>query len=471
MSTVTVADTVASTMSQYTDHPEQGPGMVYPDHGAQFLTTFVVLLGITVLTYCFARRSDYEGIWTLKGLKEIPWARLCVMIIFADSWAFIFCTGLLVNGAGLSTSFRNCSMAIFSCIFLYVTSKLLIYLFLIEKVYIVWAPHGAGEKTSRRNTRVWVCCMIMLAPLVAIVSLMIWGRVAMLRDDRVCIIGLARAASLSTMSYDLVMIATLTGLFVWPLFKGDVGPRLRRVAARTLVASFIALTTSCVNMIVLTLMHGKQLGWVCLASCGTDVSINAIAIYWVTDSSHAPRPLKESSSPPQTRAPNSTSMKRGTGYSVRSGPASGLVVEDGDQSKGAIHVSSVGSSQHLHHHQHVHTHSISILTNQTVNDGAVPANIAAGRVTRFAQELSTPGSRAEVDSEPKARGGLAGLIDALRGRAPPERREVHSMVHVTTTIMSDHGLQLQSAKYPPSEESDEEYRPSEEPKRSNSSNV
>lgn len=37
-------------------------------------------------------------------------------------------------------------------------------------------------------------------------------------------------------------------------------------------ASLAALTTSCINIIVLTLLHGKELGWVCLASCGSDVS-------------------------------------------------------------------------------------------------------------------------------------------------------------------------------------------------------
>jgi len=38
------------------------------------------------------------------------------------------------------------------------------------------------------------------------------------------------------MSYDLVMIIMLTGLFVWPLFTDNVGARLRKVASRTLVS-------------------------------------------------------------------------------------------------------------------------------------------------------------------------------------------------------------------------------------------
>ena len=37
-------------------------------------------------------------------------------------------------------------------------------------------------------------------------------------------------------------------------------------------SSSIALATSCVNVLVLILMYGRQLGWVCLGSCSADVS-------------------------------------------------------------------------------------------------------------------------------------------------------------------------------------------------------
>ena len=67
--------------------------------------------------------------------------------------------------------------------------------------------------------------------------------------------------------------AFLTGLFLWPVMRSSFrNDRVKRLAVRTLWSALIALTTSCVNILILTLMHGHQLGWVCLASCGTDVS-------------------------------------------------------------------------------------------------------------------------------------------------------------------------------------------------------
>ena len=95
--------------------------------------------------------------------------------------------------------------------------------------------------------------------------------------------------------------AVLTGLFLWPVARSSFrNNRVKRLAVRTLWSALIALTTSCVNILILTLMHGRQLGWVCLGSCGTDVGspiqlilnasltnilqviVNALVIYWVT---------------------------------------------------------------------------------------------------------------------------------------------------------------------------------------------
>ncbi|CAE6475645.1 unnamed protein product [Rhizoctonia solani] len=93
-----------------------------------------------------------------------------------------------------------------------------------------------------------------------------------------------RDSSLSLLIYDLYINIFLTGMFLWPLFRSRLSnPRIRKMATRTLVAAFAALTTSTINIAVLTIMHGQQLGWVCLGSCGTDVTVNALVLFWVTD--------------------------------------------------------------------------------------------------------------------------------------------------------------------------------------------
>jgi len=101
-------------------------------------------------------------------------------------------------------------------------------------------------------------------------------------NDHVCVIGLTTWGSATLLSYDLFMTIVLTSLFVWPLWTSNVSKPVRKIASRTLIASVAALMTSCANVAILTGVHGRQLGWLCLSSCGTDVIINALVVWWVT---------------------------------------------------------------------------------------------------------------------------------------------------------------------------------------------
>ncbi|KAG8962746.1 hypothetical protein FRC03_003841 [Tulasnella sp. 419] len=95
---------------------------------------------------------------------------------------------------------------------------------------------------------------------------------------------------MSLLCFDLFITFFLTALFVWPLWASKlISPKLKRVARRTLVASAVALSTSAINIGVLTYMHGRQLGWVCLTSCGSDVTVNAVVLFWVTAGSQSNR--------------------------------------------------------------------------------------------------------------------------------------------------------------------------------------
>ncbi|KAG8750037.1 hypothetical protein FRC14_000872 [Serendipita sp. 396] len=72
-------------------------------------------------------------------------------------------------------------------------------------------------------------------------------------------------------------------MFLYPVYKSpNLSPRLKLIAKRTLIAAFIALLTSVVNICVLTVLHGKELGAICLGSCGLDTTVNALAVFAVT---------------------------------------------------------------------------------------------------------------------------------------------------------------------------------------------
>ncbi|KAJ7472577.1 hypothetical protein FB451DRAFT_1469342 [Mycena latifolia] len=277
---------------------------MFPSPGLQFLSAFIHFIGVTVLTYFLSVRLASESLLSRQGWTRLTWPRVCILLVFLDSYLFIFSTGLLIFGVGMQTNRIACAAGIYLCVIFYTTSKILIYAFLTEKVYIVW-----GSGTRRLRCPVYLICMGTIALYTAVILAMFFGRIAHYRDgDRACVIGLKPTASLPLVSYDLYINVLLTFLFLWPLFR-NANSKLRRVATRTLIASLAALTTSTVNIIILTILHGRELSWLCLGSCGTDVILNAAALFWVTSMRPTPIQSQQDSVPSTPQA--STSQKSG----------------------------------------------------------------------------------------------------------------------------------------------------------------
>ncbi|KAG8811059.1 hypothetical protein FRC19_004121 [Serendipita sp. 401] len=245
-------------------------------------------IGVSILAFCLARRTDKLS---FRGFTSLPLTRWLIVLIFADSWLFIFSAGLLISGNGLSLNSAACSAGIYLCILLYATTKLLIYWFLVEKVHLVH-PHSSH---TRLKSPAYRLCMFFTIGYLVIIFLLLTGRISFIRDgtqpthyndhatDGVCVIGLGPRASLSLLVYDLLLNVFFTCMFLYPVYRApNLSPRLKIVAKRTLIAALVALLTSAINVCVLTILHGKELGAVCLASCGLDTIVNALAIYAVT---------------------------------------------------------------------------------------------------------------------------------------------------------------------------------------------
>jgi hypothetical protein len=293
--------------------------MIFPSVGTHVLSASIHLLGVTLLAHIISRRATLRGNLTLR---DVSWPWTCVLLIFIDSWLFIFSSGILILGVGLEKNELSCSMGIFLCIIFYGSSKLFIYAFLCssplpfirsslvtephvaERVHVVWRP---SSHSRRLQCKAYIWCLIVLFGYSGVVAVLFYGRLLRLggrgycsqnsrpnlllwrrpgcmphRPDAVSQHHTADLRLASNPRSPLIQLLTgryrfvnlfLTGLFLWPVMRSSFrNTRVKRLAVRTLWSALIALTTSCVNILILTLMHGRQLGWVCLGSCGTDVS-------------------------------------------------------------------------------------------------------------------------------------------------------------------------------------------------------
>ncbi|KAF9148225.1 hypothetical protein BG015_010061 [Linnemannia schmuckeri] len=222
----------------------------------------------------------------------INYARGLVIALYLVSWGFSFIATLLVQ-----TNNKNplsCNLSIFSCITLYASSKVIIYLFLMEKVYVVTAIGS-----TRRDFFLYKVNLCLLLPYIAVITLMIifrharinkLGQVDPVDEHRLghCDIGLGEAATYPLIFYDIFVSCWLTFLFIWPLMsstsllQGPSKGRLRDVARRTLMGCVMSLIISTGNVASLITSQGWERGLICLSCCTADVTLNAITIHWVT---------------------------------------------------------------------------------------------------------------------------------------------------------------------------------------------
>ncbi|KAG0365028.1 hypothetical protein BGZ54_006937 [Gamsiella multidivaricata] len=215
------------------------------------------------------------------SLANINYARGLVISLYIVSWGFTTIAAILTStNVGNITS---CTISIFVCLSLYAMSKIIIYLFLIEKVHVV-----SSVATLRKDTLLYRTNILLLTPYSVILILMILNRVAVINEEEYCYIGLKPTASITLILYDIFISSWLTILFIRPLMSSNStlqGPskgKLRQVARRTLIGSIVALILSSANVFTLVYYQGYEDSVLCLLSCTMDVTLNACAIHWVT---------------------------------------------------------------------------------------------------------------------------------------------------------------------------------------------
>ncbi|GKU12862.1 unnamed protein product [Fusarium langsethiae] len=215
---------------------------------------------------------------------------LLVLIIYVDSYGFVFTSAILTQVFGLNTSFNICHGAIILCLVCYVTTKILIYVFLVEKAHVI-----RSSTTRRRNSGLYLFNIITLLVGYGVVVVMNFiYRIARIVNGE-CFIGMEKISMIPLIAFDAVVNVYLTILFLIPLknlysFKNlpktGANARLRSVAMRTFVGACCTLTSSIVNLSVLMVLNGEP-GWVCLMCCNSDVLFSAIVVQWVTSRDNA----------------------------------------------------------------------------------------------------------------------------------------------------------------------------------------
>ncbi|CAF3502219.1 unnamed protein product [Fusarium graminearum] len=253
--------------------------------GGDTMSVIVSLASVSVLSIFL-----YQRITAVRSWARLPFVAWLVLIIYVDSYGFVFTSAILTQVFGLNTSFNICHGAIILCLVCYVTTKILIYVFLVEKAHVI-----RSSTTRRRNSGLYLFNIITLLVGYGVVVVMNFVfRIARIVNGE-CFIGMEKISMIPLIAFDAVVNVYLTILFLIPLknlysFKNlpktGANSRLRSVAMRTFVGACCTLTSSIVNLSVLMVLNGEP-GWVCLMCCNSDVLFSAIVVQWVTSRDNA----------------------------------------------------------------------------------------------------------------------------------------------------------------------------------------
>ncbi|TPX48043.1 hypothetical protein SeLEV6574_g02275 [Synchytrium endobioticum] len=176
------------------------------------------------------------------------------------------------------------------CVIAYAGSKVVMYLFLIEKLHIVTSFR------TRFEDRLWKTNMLLVVPFIgiAILGFIFAGHDfsdadTMETHPGSCLITYGHIFTIPLLSYDSFFSLYLTMYFVISVmgfsWVGDCNinrnEKYMELAKRNLYGSVIAMTSTLSNCLELAI-HEHQSGTLCLLLCSSDTVVNALCLWYIT---------------------------------------------------------------------------------------------------------------------------------------------------------------------------------------------
>ncbi|RKL33599.1 hypothetical protein BFJ72_g9823 [Fusarium proliferatum] len=227
--------------------------------GGDIMSVMVSLAACSILAVFL-----FQRITAVRSWSRLPFVAWLVLVIYVDSYGFVFTSAILQQVFGVNSSFNICHGAILLCLICYVTTKILIYVFLVEKAHVI-----RSSTTRRRNSKLYLFNMItLLGGYGVVVVLNFIYRIARIVNGE-CFIGMKSISMIPLIAFDAVVNIYLTILFLIPLknlysFKNlpktHANSRLRSVAFRTFVGACCTLTSSIVQPASAAVTDGSYIG-------------------------------------------------------------------------------------------------------------------------------------------------------------------------------------------------------------------
>ncbi|TPX36149.1 hypothetical protein SmJEL517_g01411 [Synchytrium microbalum] len=242
-----------------------------------------------VFLICIIAISILLGL-SLRMLFPMDYTRFLRFAQLILSIGFGIGASFLVGNSDWSDSV--CDGVHIFCVILYAGSKVIMYLFLVEKLHIVTSLR------TRFEDPLWKMNMVLITPFLGIALLGFFFTGHQFNEDEMnplalavgnCEIWYGREFTVPFVAYDVFYSIYISTYFVWAVLGTSKSLKMARnekyvaLAKRNLVGASISLASTFVNVMEMTL-NQHQSGTLCLALCSTDTLVNALCLWYVTSS-------------------------------------------------------------------------------------------------------------------------------------------------------------------------------------------
>ncbi|KAI9490978.1 hypothetical protein BDB00DRAFT_522316 [Zychaea mexicana] len=232
---------------------------------------------VTAISLILGRKvASIDGpIYYVRGL-------LLVMYSLTLAFDIIACMLVSTNNG----NFVSCILGFFNCVLLYTFAKLALYLYFIEKIYILSLP-----KVARLRSPIYWIGIGLLVPYIALITLMIINRVTVIEPEHPyhCTIGTKLPGVIPTLCYDcfftLLCIAIFVKCYAFPTVAQQTSPQsmsLKIMAKRNIIVTVVACITATINYTIMIVLDGQERGLLALSITTLDITVVSCVVHWVT---------------------------------------------------------------------------------------------------------------------------------------------------------------------------------------------
>ncbi|KAI7864919.1 hypothetical protein BDF14DRAFT_1875768 [Spinellus fusiger] len=232
---------------------------------------------ITALSLIFGRKlASIDG--------PVLYIRTLLLSLYTITWAFNLISCMLIstnNGNSIS-----CILALLNCTFLYTSTKVILCLYFIEKIYTM-----SITKQPRFRSPLYLISIGLMLPYVGLIVLQIIHRVAIVGETApfYCYLGVTLAGSVPILCYHNLVLCFLLLIFAkyafFPTSEQQTtlhSATLHLSARYNGMAALVTLLSTTANGLMMIILQGNQRGLVWLSVSTLDVSIVACIIHWVS---------------------------------------------------------------------------------------------------------------------------------------------------------------------------------------------